>query len=253
MLSAFYYCMIRFYAGDPIREVLDAAKVYRKLCHQYGQHFASSNFDPLIQLLTNFTGDSSDPLVFTGDAMKEEDAFKIWQVRNPISFLFFLNFKHFAAVYLNHYDLAKEMANRIKVAKAKLPPIALVTHHFLQAVGSATIPEQRLFLSKLRDSARHCPDNFLHKVYLVEAELANSTGNYDEALAKYEMSIAQAKRQGFVHEQALACERAGYAMREQGEHDGARHFLTLAQTAYEQWGAHVKADQMAKELERQTI
>jgi tetratricopeptide (TPR) repeat protein len=151
---------------------------------------------------------------------------------------------------MNQHDLAGELASRIKASKARLPPVALIAHHFLQAVASATLYEQRLLLNKLKDSARHCPDNFLHKVYLVEAELANSAGCYEAALTKYEMSIAQAKRQGFVHEQALACERAGYAMREQGKHDEARHFLTLAQTAYEQWGAHVKADQLAKELQR---
>jgi hypothetical protein len=57
---------------------LEAAKAYRKLCHQYGQHFASPNFDALIQLALNLMGESNDPLVFTGDAMKEEDAFDVW-------------------------------------------------------------------------------------------------------------------------------------------------------------------------------
>jgi tetratricopeptide (TPR) repeat protein len=250
MLCAFYLCLIRIYAGHPIPEVLDAAKAYRKLCSQYGQHFACPNFDYLIQLALNLMGKSSDPLVFTGDAMKEEDAFEVWQTTNPIAFLLFLNFKHFVVVYMNQPDLAGELANRIKASQARHPPVALITHYFLQALVSASLHEQRLLLNKLKDSARHCPDNFLHKVYLVEAELANSARLNDEALKKYEMSIAQAKSQGFVHEQALACERAGYAMREQGKHDEARRFLTLAQAAYEQWGAHVKVEQLAKELQR---
>jgi hypothetical protein len=249
-VCAFYYCLIRFYAGDPLSQVLDAAIAYRKLSPQYGQHFVIPNFDVLIQLLLNLMGKAIDPLKLSGDAVQEGDAVEAWQTKNTVAFLLFLNGKHILAVYLNEHGLARALAKKIQKAQGKMSPIAAVTHRFLQAIASgASIAQRRRLLGKLKESARHCPDNFLHKVYLVEAEVAVTDGLFDEAMTKYNMSIAQAERQGFVHEQALACERAGYALRQNGNRQGeAKHFLTQASSLYGQWGAQVKVNQLAEEL-----
>lgn len=248
MLCCFYACMIRLYAGETLPLILETAKAYRKLCPQYGQHFVTPDFDILIRLTLNMMGRSSDLSRSSGEAMQEEEAFETLQGKNPMAFLFFLNFKHFWAVYMNEYEIAHEVADRIKRAKGKMPPVAMITHRFLHAVGCAKTLQQRKLLSKLKESARHCPDNFLHKVYLIEAEVAHSIGCYAEANRKYEMSRAEAERQGFIHEQALACERAARAYYGRGDRDEAMGAFARAISLYGQWGAHFKADQLVAEV-----
>jgi hypothetical protein len=54
----------------------------------------------------------------------------------------------------------------------------------------------------------HCPANFQHKYDLVEAEKARVLGQNWEAQEFYEKAIQGAKKYEFIHEEALAYERA---------------------------------------------
>jgi hypothetical protein len=83
---------------------------------------------------------------------------------------------------------------------------------------------------------------------LLEAEIAAANGEDTVALSKYEESISTAGREGFLHEQAFACERAGYALLEWGRVAESRAYLEQACTFYEQWGAHAKVVQVQQYL-----
>ena len=68
----------------------------------------------------------------------------------------------------------------------------------------------------------------------------------DTALSKYRQSIEAAKKEAFLHEQALACERAGLALRKIGRENEALKFLVDAQSLYKSWGAKIKVEQMQR-------
>src|SRR5262249_59414514 len=68
---------------------------------------------------------------------------------------------------------------------------------------------------QLRAWAAICPQNFEDRAALVGAEIARVEGRPLEAMDLYERAIASARANGFVHNEALACELAArfYAAR----------------------------------------
>merc|ERR1712151_1205506 len=62
---------------------------------------------------------------------------------------------------------------------------------------------------KLKKLCYDAPENFLNKYHLLEAELAAVQKNETIALNHYRKAISLPNKNNFVHEEALACERAG--------------------------------------------
>ena len=104
-------------------------------------------------------------------------------------------------------------------------------------------------LSKLREFADHAPTNFLHKVTLVEAELARSENREGEALRLYEKAMEGAASNGYLHEEALAFELAAEFYEEMELPRLARYHFTQAVSRYARWGASGKVDH----LQNQTV
>ena len=94
---------------------------------------------------------------------------------------------------------------------------------------------------KLKRWAESCPDNFLHKSLLVEAEVARLEGEWRRAAEQYDRAIEEAGRSGYLQEEALARERAGVFWLEQERHKIAAVYLSEAHHGYQLWGASRKA------------
>jgi hypothetical protein len=75
--------------------------------------------------------------------------------------------------------------------------------------------------------------------------MANSAGDIESALVLYKRSIQCANSQGLVHDEALACERVGYALRDMKRMEEASEYFIQAKTRYASWGAHVKVVQLS--------
>ena len=93
---------------------------------------------------------------------------------------------------------------------------------------------------KLVTWAEHCPQNFLHKQKLVEAELERVTGAPWRAMKLYGEAIAGAQKEGFVNDAALANELAARFFLANGEPRIARVYLRAALDGYRKWGATAK-------------
>ncbi|WP_437567104.1 trifunctional serine/threonine-protein kinase/ATP-binding protein/sensor histidine kinase [Sorangium sp. So ce542] len=91
--------------------------------------------------------------------------------------------------------------------------------------------------AKLRALSETCASNFLHRVLLVEAELARIDGRVAEALDLYDRAIASASEHDYVNEAAVACELAGRFWLAQGKEKLARVYLAEACYHYNLWGA----------------
>ena len=83
---------------------------------------------------------------------------------------------------------------------------------------------------------------------LLEAEYAISRGRLDEARSKYLESVACAKSENALHEQALAYERAGLVFSDADKgrkwNDLAKNYMIEARDLYCEWGAKAKVEQM---------
>ncbi|MEY4753410.1 MAG: hypothetical protein RJA44_1085 [Pseudomonadota bacterium] len=116
------------------------------------------------------------------------------------------------------------------------------------AEQAAIRERQRLELRRMRRWARHCPENFLHLQWLMEAELARLDLRVDAALRRYEAAMAQAHEQGWRRDEAMINELAGRHLRAAGRRKAAEGYLRAARQLYAQWGARRKVELLDAEF-----
>lgn len=207
----------------------------------------------LLQYVHNMTGRAPDPKLLRGDVITEKDA-----DTDNVSVL--------GSHYCLGVDLAytfgdSNLAQSIVVKRRALPfeQFALYSNaldHFregLVAVAQAragihrrqNVQTARKELKQMAKWAADCPDNFLHKRNLLEAEI-QSLGLRGRLFNRnpstlYDKAIEQALQQGFVQEAALACERAGDYMHETANFSLAESYWGRSHALYLEWGATAKA------------
>lgn len=93
---------------------------------------------------------------------------------------------------------------------------------------------------QMKNWADSCPENFLHKYLLVEAEILRVAGNYVQAIEMYDRVINLAKENQYVNEEALANELAAKFYLDWQKPKIAQVYLTDAYYAYARWGAKAK-------------
>ncbi|OHD68331.1 MAG: hypothetical protein A2W19_17200 [Spirochaetes bacterium RBG_16_49_21] len=102
----------------------------------------------------------------------------------------------------------------------------------------STLIENR---QKLKLWSENCPESFLHKYLLVEAEAARISDRHVEAMDLYDQSIENARKNQFTQDEAIANELAGKFWLGMGKHNFAGLYLTRARDLYRRWGALCKA------------
>ena len=101
--------------------------------------------------------------------------------------------------------------------------------------------------------AEHCPENFENRAALVGAELARLEGRDLDAERLYEQAIRSARANGFVHNEALACETAARFYAARGFEDIADMYLGRARDNYLRWGADGKVRQLEARYPQLTV
>ena len=96
------------------------------------------------------------------------------------------------------------------------------------------------YQNQMRIWAEHCPDNYLHKYLLVEAERARLSAQFTKAMALYKQGIASAREYGYINNQALGNELYARFWLEHNETGVARIYMVRAHALYKQWGAFAK-------------
>ncbi len=112
----------------------------------------------------------------------------------------------------------------------------------------------RRSITAMRKLALNSDWNYTNKLELLEAEQQSLRDNYRNASKLYDASIASARKSGFIHEQGLAAEKAGFHYERRGDLHSALKYLKQARECYEQWGSSVKVDMIQAKLDNlQTI
>ena len=97
---------------------------------------------------------------------------------------------------------------------------------------------------RLQVWAANCPENFENRVALVGAEIARIEGRDVDAMRLFEQAIHSARANGFVHNEALAYERASAFYGARGFDQFAELYLRNARYGYLRWGAEGKVRQL---------
>lgn len=105
---------------------------------------------------------------------------------------------------------------------------------------------------KFKKWARHAPDNFLHKFYLVQAELAKVLRKIPKAINFYEKAIKLASDNNYLQDEALANELAAKFYLSLENKRIAKIYIEQAVYCYTLWGVTAKVNNL-KESYRQLL
>ncbi len=165
-----------------------------------------------------------------------------------------------ACVFAQDYASALDAAVKAQGMLAGPSPVERAEYHFYAALaraGSVDTPEDlqsdwqtthrdalTAHHQQLRIWAEYCPENFENRAALVAAELARLERRDLDAERLYEQAIRSARVNGFVHNEALACETAARFYAARGSEVVAEMFLERARDGYLRWGADGKVRQL---------
>ncbi len=158
----------------------------------------------------------------------------------------------FAGDYAEAVEAAVKTEGALVVFSAVATFIDWAEYHFHAAIaragaidtGAASPGEVRSDLEaiaahhrQLQTWAEHCPENVEDRAALVGAEIARLEGRDLDAECLYQRAISSARKNGFIHIEALACETAARFYAAGGFEDIAGMYLLRARDGYRSWGA----------------
>jgi len=194
-----------------------------------------------------------------GKGVNEEKMLLHYQETNNRVAIYHLYFNRLILSYLfEEYDRAVEAA---ALAEKYLDSVAgtIVFYGFFfyaslaQLAGcnhgqnnyqKSAIAQVKLNQQKLKIWAENSPINYLHKFYLVEAELSSILDQSAKAIDYYDRAIELAKEHKYIHEAALANELAAKFYLAKGNARLAQPYLLNARYCYYRWGAIAKVNQL---------
>jgi predicted ATPase/class 3 adenylate cyclase len=242
--------------GVPMDVVWAESERYLEFLHSVHTHECIGAVEAVRQTIRNLRGETRNRTSFASSEFDEDAYVRALPGYGSPHFAHFYFVDRLQALYLwGEYDAAIEAA-RASAAYLKSSPGLqhAAEHHFYHALTVAALAgagarhrvaaPRALRRSRARFArwARRCPENFLHRQLLLEAEIARLAGRSDRAAKLYDQAIEAAGRHGFLQNEALAAELAGRFHLAAGRHRAARHHLREAALRYRRWGATALAD-----------
>jgi hypothetical protein len=217
---------------------------------------------PHLQYLHNLTGRAPEPRVLSGLVFAPKDR----AAENVILQVICCGLGADLALLFGDSDLAQELSEQRR--NSKLESFAMYTYaldsfvdgliagskaRFRNRCNRRNVKDLRKSVQNLSRWAKDCPQNFLHKEKLLEAELRSLKSSETvcmHVLALYEESIREGLRHGFYQDAARASELAGDYLERQQDHIRAEEFWSQACGFYQEWGASAKAAHLRNRMIR---
>lgn len=262
--SAVNEVLVRFSSGAPLPAVLNNYREYSEIftgSRYYEMTSIAHALKRNIEKLIAAEWDGIDASSAAHDEKEYLARIEPQEIRTTL-YLFYFHKMVFYTIF-NHYDLARQTGARIVRDVEEVLFGSPQTAYFLLYYGLsitrgfADLPPHRRawylvalrrYQRKMRKWAADCPGNFHHQSLLLEAEIARITGRITTAATLYEKAIAAAGESGFLHHAGLANELAAMMHLANNNETVARHSLAAALSAYQEWGAQAKVNQLKKKF-----
>ncbi len=247
------------YSGAPLQQIEATLEENGALVRKLGQERARHLHGLVRQVVWNLKGESSMAWYLRGPHCDEEFLIPLLLHARDVNLRgHFYLYKLILAYLFRQYSLAREHATLLEKNLVGIKGgyffTVYVFYDTLSAIAAAPHAEAgsrrrllaraRYGLAKLRRWSVLCPANQLHRVRLVNAELARISGRSEEASRDYEDAILLARTHQHLGEEALARELAGRFRFEEGQQELAAHYLSSAHAAWLRWGAKAKAREL---------
>ncbi len=256
------YCNHKFFIGDSLEEVEQKYAQYTDLIVKLKQEYSVHYINLCRQMVLNLQTHVEEPCRLVGKAFNEDETLPILIETNNATTLFVAYLaKTLLSYLLKDYALAVDNARLgEQYVASSLGMMVVPQHNFYYSLAliahypDADASEQTQYLKELESNqdkmklwAYHAPMNYQHKSDLIEAEKARVLGNVVEAMALYDKAIQGARNNQYLHEEALAYERAAEFYLALGREEIAQLYMKKAHYGYVQWGATAKVHDLEAE------
>ncbi|MFB2982985.1 hypothetical protein [Microseira sp. BLCC-F43] len=245
------YCVHSFFSGKQLDILEKEMASYGETIQHCKQELALESVKIYHQVVLNLLGRSENPCRLIGEVYDSRQRLSLPEESNIITITFVENFYSLILCYL--FGEIHQAAALAKLAEKNLKSMASsinspLFHFYDSLVKIALYPEGSSYdkicwigrvkknQKKMKKWADRAPTNFLHKYYLVEAELNRVLGRSLEAIAQYDKAIELAKANEYINEEALANELTAkfYLSREKTKIAGL--YMQEARYCYQKWG-----------------
>jgi PAS domain S-box-containing protein len=245
--------------GDTLEDVTALSAKYAAFARQSHNDAVYETIRLEQQFVASLQGRTSDPLAFDADGFDEAACFNaVVKAAFGCGIVFYHLMKQtLAVIHGRHAEALAAGARAEPVLGAAMAMPIEATYYFNKALAMAALytgvaaPEQSAFrrslddiLSKLKFWAENCPENYQNRYMLVLAEMARIEGRDLDAMRLYEASIASARENGFVQNEAIASELAGRFFLKAGLETAGHAHLGRACDCFARWGARGKVKQL---------
>ncbi|MBE9070100.1 AAA family ATPase, partial [Leptolyngbya cf. ectocarpi LEGE 11479] len=236
-----------FFQGKPLSEVMVALQEAMQFCRQVKNQWA---IDALL-------GYQLTIQQLLGDCPSDTGYIQACRDNNSLSGLCRYYILQGLTLYLDRQpDEALAMLDKAApMLDFILGVVSVAEYHFYRAMLLAEFPTSSDTLQQiethrvwLHKRAAICPNNFLQKAQLIDAELARLKGQQWDAIQHYDAAITCAVSHQFLQDEAIACERAALFWLDYDKVAFARPYLQQAHYAFMRWGAAHKVAQLEQEF-----
>ncbi|WP_208343868.1 trifunctional serine/threonine-protein kinase/ATP-binding protein/sensor histidine kinase, partial [Aetokthonos hydrillicola] len=260
------YCLINAYfcsilSGQNLKEIQTDYEKYVEPMIALKQEQVIHQLHIWMQVIHNLTESGTNPALLQGKyfdiAVKLPE---LYQTRNFNT----INYAHTAQVilayFLGNYEIALSHASTTKpLLGSSTGKFFVSAHNFYYSLSLAALYSQcsqelqSEYLEKMHSNqhkmkhwTNFCPENFLHRFLLVEAEICRLKHDFATAIDLYDRAIATARDNNYLQEEALANELAAKFYLNWDKPKFAAGYIQSAYYCYARWGAKAKTDQLEK-------
>ncbi|NER03122.1 MAG: GAF domain-containing protein, partial [Okeania sp. SIO3C4] len=256
------YHLISLFGGYNLESLWEKGDKYLQLINNLQIEYCTNYTHICHQIVNNLINNQKD-FIFIGDSSLAEESYLNDWAEKKIEWLLFITY--FARIFLLYFFKQHDQAIDYTIkaeesidACAKYLPAPqynfyssltfLANYHCSEPTKQKQLLEQ---VEKNQESmkmwAGHCRENFQHKYDLVEAEKARILGQTLQAEELYDRAIEGAEKYEFIHEEALAYERAAEFYLALDRNKIGQFYLRNAHHCYIRWGAKAKVKQLEEE------
>ncbi len=246
--------------GDRLGEVQTEAETGLAFATKAGFGLVADNLEAQLGLIRTLRGQTAVFGSFDGEGYRESDAERHFAGNSGLALaeFFYWTRKLQARFFAGDYAAAVAASRRAQPLLWTSPSqLETADYRFYGALAHAacwsTAPadEKQRHVEALVDHhqqleiwAEHCPTNFESRAAVAAAEIARIEGRILAAEALYEAAIESAHQHGFLHNEAIANERAALFHIARGFEKAAYGYLRDARHCYGLWGADGKVRQL---------
>jgi predicted ATPase/signal transduction histidine kinase/tRNA A-37 threonylcarbamoyl transferase component Bud32 len=259
--SRLHKAISRFYQCHNLEQILEEIQPFLLFCQKTRNQWATDIILAYKLTTMNLLGLTKNQFDFDSEDFSEAQYLEKCQQHKSLAAIceFYILKSQVFYLYENPQEALHFAVSASKLINSILGHISVAKHNFYYSlILLALYPEaseevQKEYWQQLETNqqqlkvwTKNCPDNFLHKYLLVEAEIARVTDKTLEAFNLYHDAIESTKEKEFVQNEALANELAAKFWLSQDKEKYAKVHLNEAYYAYQRCGAKRKAEDLEK-------